>query len=436
MLYKFRRYAFVGCILGSSCTVNGLAQETPQSSLPYENYVSPENVGRSLRLPTSEATESEQTSRPAPTQANASQDLSPEMRRRRDRIRRVLAGHFQHRENAASRSPWGIMHTLISYGVDTKIEVRGRQVNAIGWLCWNGAGRGQRMFSTSNGQIRPHIGPGYQGHEGQFLSMLAQSRVRSDYPMKIDGQEFTVKDLVESEKRTCRPGTELTFKLIGLSHYLPSNAKWRSENGEDWDIPRLIREELAQPVIGAACGGTHRMMGFSYVVRKREKRGEPFTGEWRRAQKYVNDYHEYALKLQNPDGSFSTSWFEGRGSSGNPARLLNTTGHVLEWLVFSLPKQRLSDPQVTKAVDFLTNLFLEHRNYPWSVGPRGHALHGLAIYDERVFGSKPGERMDVLVKKPLSPTPAAQANSETGSTRAANSPEERSTPVTATDVTR
>ena len=439
MLYEFRRYALLGCLLGSSCTTHGLAQETPQSSLLYENDVTSGNAEGFFRFRTSDTTDSERTSRSALTKVNVAQDLSAEVRARRDRIRRVLSDHFQRRENAASRSPWGIMHTLIAYGVDTKLNVQGRQVNAIGWLCWNGSGRGQRMFYTSNGQIRAYIGPGNQGHEGQFLAMLAQSRVRTDYPMKIGGREFTVKDLVESEKLTCRPGTELTFKLIGLSHYLPSNAQWKSQSGEDWDIPRLIREELAQPVIGAACGGSHRMMGFSYAVRKREQRGESFTGEWRRAQKYVNDYHKYALKLQNPDGSFSTSWFEGRGSYGNAARHLETTGHVLEWLVFSLPKQRLSDPQITKAVDFLTNLFLEHPNYRWSVGARGHALHALAMYDERVFGSKPGARMDILVKKPVSPTASAQptdeADSEPDSTQVAEPREARTTPVTATDAT-
>ena len=53
-------------------------------------------------------------------------------------------------------------------------------------------------------------------------------------------------------------------------------------------------------------------------------------------------------------------------------------------------------PRVTRAVDYLTELMLQNRDHDWEIGPRGHALHALALYDERVFGSKPGDRAAVL----------------------------------------
>jgi len=51
-----------------------------------------------------------------------------------------------------------------------------------------------------------------------------------------------------------------------------------SRGGEPWSIQRLVQEELKQPIRGAACGGTHRLMGFSYAVNKRVKRGKPVVG--------------------------------------------------------------------------------------------------------------------------------------------------------------
>ena len=63
-------------------------------------------------------------------------------------------------------------------------------------------------------------------------------------------------------------------------------------------IERLIAEELKQPVIGTTCGGTHRMCGFGYTVRKRELRAQPMTGDWARAQKFVRDYVDYTYKLR------------------------------------------------------------------------------------------------------------------------------------------
>jgi hypothetical protein len=271
-------------------------------------------------------------------------------------------------------------------------------VNAIGWLCWNGTCRGQRLFDFATGKLQTHLGPGVQGHDGQFLAMLAQSRVQTNYPMRVDGRDLTIMDLIEHEKLTCHSGTELTFKLIGLAHYLDSEAEWKNENGETWNISRLIKEELAQNVIGAACGGTHRMMGFTYAVQKREKEGKPLTGQWKRAKIFLDDYFEYTYYLQNSDGSFSTDFFRGRNDYGDINRRIETTGHILEWFVASLPSDKLRDPRVIKSVNYLTRLLWENRNHEWEIGPRGHALHALAIYAERVFRDRPGHRDAILAR--------------------------------------
>jgi len=51
---------------------------------------------------------------------------------------------------------------------------------------------------------------------------------------------------------------------------------------------------------------------------------------------------------------------------------------------------------MVKSVAYLTNLLYEGRNSKWNIGPLGHGLHALAIYDERVFGGKPGQREEEL----------------------------------------
>jgi len=330
------------------------------------------------------------------------ESLPPEVEALRDKVRRCLMLHYHDPITTGDHTPWGIMHVLIAYGVDTEIIAGNRRVNAIGWLCYNGQCRGMKLLYLDNGKLRVRIGPGVQGHPGQFLSMLAQSRVRPDYPIKVEGRDFTVADLIEAEKETCRAKTELTFKLIAMSHYLKADATWKNDLGEEWNIPRLIKEELAQPVVGAACGGSHRMTGFSYSVNKMKKVGLPFEGQWSRSQKFVEAYHDYIYKLQNADGSFSSNWFAGRGDWGDDKRVVETTGHMLEWLVCSLPKEQLDDPRVVKAVQRLTDAFMDGRKnrvqYP--VGPRGHGLHALSMYNERRFGDAPGNRDLVLAKRP------------------------------------
>ncbi|MBM3998147.1 MAG: hypothetical protein FJ297_01165 [Planctomycetes bacterium] len=326
------------------------------------------------------------------TNRSPERPLTAEQEVRREKIRDVLAYHIQRHEQVERRSPWGIMHALIAYGVDTQVFAGDRKVNAIGWLCYNGPCRGQQLLYLENDQLMTRLGPGVQGHGGQFLAMLAQSKVKADFPIRVEGESLTVMDLVKHEMSTCQEGTELTFKLIGLSHYLESDAQWKNTDGQAWDIPKLIKEELAQPVIGAACGGTHRMMGFSYSVKRREKSELPIAGQWLRARKYVDAYHDYTFKLQNADGSFSTNWFRGPGEYGTNDRHLETTGHTCEWLAFSLSDDQLQDPRMVKAVDFLASMLHDNLDHEWEIGPKGHALHALAIYDERVYGGQPGKR--------------------------------------------
>ncbi len=322
-------------------------------------------------------------------------ELSPQSVALRNKLRRVLKAYYPKHQNTRDNSAWEIMHEIIAYGVDSQLYQGGPggpKINAIGWMCFNGSCKGEQMLYLDRGQLVARKGPGVQGHFGQFLAILAQSHLTSDYPMLVFGKKFTLRDLIECEKLDCQAGEELTFKLIGLMHYLDSNETWHSRDGQVWSIQRLISEELKQPIRGAACGGTHRLMGLSYAVNKRSKRGEPVDGEFRRAQAFINDYHRYTFGLQNPDGSFSTQWFVRREAKPDVDRRLKTTGHILEWLSFSLSDDELRQPQVVKAVDYLATILATGQNHTWEIGPLGHGLHALALYDARMFRGPSSER--------------------------------------------
>lgn len=324
------------------------------------------------------------------------QDLPDELVRLREKVQQVLDQYYARSFSTKETSPWSIMHWSIAYGVDAQVRLTGAQeeyASAIGWLCYNYPCRSQELMHLTNGQMSLPIAPGVQGHQGQFLSMLAQSRVKPAFPLKIGQRDLTVADLVEHEKRTCRAGTELTFKLIGLSHYLSSEETWKCQAGQQWSVGRLLTEELKQPIrSGACCGGTHRLMGLSCAVHRRQTAGLPVDGPWLLAEQRVVGYQQRALRMQNADGSFSTNWFREPGNWGGNERKLNTSGHTLEWLAFSLPEERLRHHQVVHAVSFLTELLLTNAQTKWHAGALGHGLHALAIYERRVFGVQPGDR--------------------------------------------
>lgn len=329
----------------------------------------------------------------APPAPAATKDAAQSARQQQlqRRINLCLAHYFTHRENLALRSPWAVMHTILPFGVETDIIAGNRNVNAIGWMCYNGVCKTQRMFHPTQRGFRTNVGPGVQGHEGQFLAILAQSSVPRDFPILVGKTRYTISDLIRYEMVTCRENSELTFKLIGLSHYLPPRQAWRDDRGQVWNLEKLVREELEQPIVGAACGGTHRLMGLSYALMMRRRYKEPITGHWARADVYINDFVQYTWSLQNPDGSFSTDWFEGRANEPSAERKVQTSGHMLEWLIFTLPSEDLADPRVIKGVEFLLSEVYDHRDRDWPIGPRGHALRAIALYNQRVFGAPTGQ---------------------------------------------
>ncbi|MCA9166239.1 MAG: hypothetical protein KDB23_01165 [Planctomycetales bacterium] len=303
-------------------------------------------------------------------------------------IEQALQTHVQARLNTADDSCWSIMHSFLAWGPATEINVggpRGQRSNAIRWLAQNQACGGRRLFFLDQDHLRGREGPGYQGHPAQFLAMLAQCNIDPNLPMSVGGRNFTVKDLIREEQMTCSADAELTFKLIGLSHYLGTDASWVSHQGVPWTMERVLQLEMSQPVNGAACGGTHRLMSISFAVQARKRTGQPLTGTWARAEKYIRDYHRYTYSLQNSDGSFSSDWFKRRTDRGDLDRRVQTTGHILEWLVYSLPNEALYDAQVVRAVNFLANSLVQHRYHDFEVGPKYHAIRALRLYHQRVF---------------------------------------------------
>lgn len=359
------------------------------------------NQAQSGGMPAKEkATEAKQASRKKTSGANPFASKKPigppppkssRLDRLRVRIAQTLATYQRRPLNTSQHCPWEIMHGFVSFGIPTQIRVggpRGELVNAIGWMNSGGRCRGQVMLTVRDGRPHALYGVGLQGHSGQYLAILAQCRVSAKSPLLLGEHEFTVADLIEAEKLNCRSGTELTFALIGLAHYLPTDAIWRSRDGEAWSLERLMQEELRQPIRTAPCGGTHRLFGLAYGCQRRLKATGELDGVYERADRYVRDYQNLTLqRLQNRDGSFSTEWFKYPADRDDDIdRKIQTTGHILELLVASVDQKMLYEHRIITAAEFLAVSLAREANRDWKNGPLGHALHALSIYQERVWG--------------------------------------------------
>jgi len=313
--------------------------------------------------------------------------VKPHTMRLKPMIERTLKYYWDRPENAAERTHWGMMHSIMVFDRDTQIINRGQRFNAVAWMAGNNPCRNQTLFIQDQHGVVPKTGVGLQGHQGQLLAIFGQINVPLNYPVYASKQKFTVSDILQREMRDCKVNSELTFTLIGLAHYTDSETTWICGDGQDWSLPRVIQEELAQPIVGAACGGTHRLMGFGHALRRRRAEGKPIDGQWERADRYVKDFVNYTWSLQNRDGSMSTSWYEKPEDNGQMDRKIQTTGHMLEMLMVVTPDADLQSPEMLRTVNFMASTLYTERGHQWQIGPKGHALRSLALYYQRVFGN-------------------------------------------------
>jgi len=312
--------------------------------------------------------------------------VKPQTARIKPFIEQVLRYHWDRPEDAAERTHWGMMHSIMVFDRDTQIVNRRQRFNAVAWMAGNNPCRNQPLFSIDANGILPRTGVGLQGHQAQLLAIFGLINVPLNYPVYASRQKFSVADILQREMLDCKVNTELTFTLIALSHYTDSDTSWVAADGQNWSVERVLREELAQPIVGAACGGTHRLMGFAHALRRRRAEGKPIDGQWERADRYIKDFIAYTWSLQNRDGSMSTAWYERSEDNGDMDRKIQTTGHMLEMLLTITPDAELQSPEMLRTVSFMANTMYAERGHEWQVGPKGHALRSLAMYYQRVFG--------------------------------------------------
>jgi hypothetical protein len=334
------------------------------------------------------------TKNSAAAPAKSKPRLSQEMTALRDQVRQQLAAAQKQTFNTRQNSATEILSVCLAFGCDGEVSSEGpdgRRINGIACLCYNYPCQGFELLGSYKKYPAARIGYGYQEHPGEFLAMLAMSRVAGSYSVHLGRQNYKVADLVEAEKLACRSGSDMSLKLIGLAHYV-AELEWKNDLGETWSIERMINDELDQPTATASDGGLNRLLGISYAVARRAKSGRPLEGVYKRAQKYITQCQEYALRQQNGDGTWGPYFLAARAAGAESLSDLRSTGYVLEWLALSLPEAKLTDPHIVSAVESVLRLVGSQR-YQWnapSLSTREivsleHALHALVIYDQRAF---------------------------------------------------
>ena len=302
---------------------------------------------------------------------------------------------------------WTVLHGILGLGPDVTLldPDTGERVNALELIASGRELRGLRFLPTAYG-LDVQIGPTMigQGHQDQFIAEMAQWGIAPDYKFIVYGKEYTFMDFVRHTqmRASVTAKQELSWAIVVLGQYIGTDASWTNGAGEHIDFEDMIRYELDAPINEAACGGTHRLFGLTWAYYLHLANGGKATGAWKEVPGRIRKYRDLAKKYQNADGSFSTNFFRGPGDAADKQVRINTTGHTLEWLSLALTDAELRQDWMQNAANALALLILDMQGSPIEGGTLYHAVHGLTMYYERVYG--PG---DVIRHKPMIPPPPA-----------------------------
>lgn len=352
-----------------------------------------------------------------------------EMAELKEKIQKILNIYQFISLSTAENSPNDIIFFIMPYGCDAEIFLGPREantrINAIGALCWNVPMKNNVAFTGSTEKLMPGLGYGIQQYSGQLLAAMAVARVPIDYRFpagwsKVAGADakndpekskknvesnvpevpkgkknFEIRNLVEFEQKNCRWGSDLSMTLIGLSYYLEPDAEWEANDGEKWTLERIVKNELDREMKLDESSAVNQLFGLLFAIRCRKMQlgEESLTGEYKRAEVFMERYKKFILSLQNDIGVWHPKYFAMKGVTPNHAtEMLEASGHILRWLVTMTPKKELKDGRIFKAVKIVTEL-LEYQLTYWDPGNASGkeiegimaALHALTIYEKRAW---------------------------------------------------
>jgi hypothetical protein len=288
---------------------------------------------------------------------------------------------------------WTVFHAILGLGPEVKLldRITGIRYNALDYIADGNKVNGLRFIPSEQG-LDVFTGPGTfvaQGHQDQFVAEMVQWGVKKDKPFMVDGKRYVFEDFLRFSKAraSAKSPQELEWAIVIIGDTYGTNIKWTNAVGEEMRFEDLVRKELDKSLDPpTACGGTHRLFGLTWVYHRHLEHGGRREGIWKEVAEKLDTYKKIARDYQNDDGSFSTSFFRERGNVPDANLRMNTTGHIFEWLALTLSDDELKEAWVEQAASALAMMFLENRANVIEGGTMYHAVHGLLMYYDRVYG--------------------------------------------------
>ncbi|MEQ9406642.1 MAG: methyltransferase domain-containing protein [Fuerstiella sp.] len=304
-------------------------------------------------------------------------------------------------------TPWQMMHALLGLRDDFQILHNGTPVSGLDWISEGQVFDNEYWFESTpfGGRAHPYSRPyAFEGHANQFLAILSMCGVDLNHRFGTSTGSITMRGMIRNAQMTINTTDEPTWTLWALSRYLPSDASWRNEAGEQWSIEKLVQIQTAKPMRGAACGGTHGLFALAHARNVYLRQGKPLRGVWLQAEYKIRQHINTARQQQNSNGTLSSNFFRERKYDPDFNKRMASAGHILEFLMIALPQKELNERWVRRAIEATARDLLDNRKAYVKCSPLYHAVNALNIYLDRV---NPKEQPEVASAGTQNKTAAA-----------------------------
>jgi beta-lactamase regulating signal transducer with metallopeptidase domain len=289
---------------------------------------------------------------------------------------------------AEQHTPWQIMQVIAAAGADAQILVDGKPKSAWEYVSNDPQFSGKSWFVADGDgvHVRPSSSPyQFEGHPNQFAAWLVAAGAELDFPIYVDGKEFTLQDLVQHAQQTIDSSKDQSWTLALLAQTVDVDAEWTSESGDTWSIARLLELELDAGLERAADDGFHRLMAITFARNAWvEKHGEP-TGVWERAGLLINQMTQQVQQNQSEDGLL-TLRSTAAASNGSELR---ETGQVLTWLATALSRRAVRGGWIGRSVFRLETMLRASVDRPMEVSEYFAAVRAMRAIAEAIESQQP-----------------------------------------------
>jgi len=384
--------------------------QTASGELVQVTYVARGQSGRNQQGQSGQPSAAPSTELPQQYRDFNSMSETERMTSLKKSIETVLLANVRRGMSTQANTPNEIMLMALPYGADATVfqpnpnfdprdrnpnANRGNNMYSIGALCWNTPCNGKTLLRTDGSKVIARVGHGYQSRPASFAAVLAMSNIMPNYELRVGGNSYTIEDLISSEKASVSKGINKSMLLVALSFYGKADEQWKNELDEVWSIEKMVTAELNRQIDQGTSEVTDWLLGLTAAVKLYESENKPIRGPMALAKRQLQTYQEFVLSIQNDRYLWHPRFFLYKGFNPDAFETMYSSGHILRWLVFTLPEKDLKDPQVVRTVMSLAATV--NRVKPETMANSLNAkqleglavsLHALSLYYQRVFSEE------------------------------------------------